>query len=177
MFPSTPTTAASAAVGLLAAGATALLLACAYLGGYWNVFGVEWQSAVTLERLTSLPWKITAGFVGVATAFAFLAQRLKGYALGRDMNKLGLVAFALSILGAMYVATYDQLTLMDAYPFVGLLAISLLLFRFESRVVAAVLVGVIMLSFYAMGAKELGERDAERALLNENNKTASLMVE
>jgi len=161
-------TAVSAGIGLLALGFIVLMLACAYLVGYWNVLGESWHAMVTLDRLFSLPMKVGFGFVVVATVFAVIAHRLKGYACGQKMNIFGLLLFALSMLAAMYIAIYDAFTLMDVYPFVGLLVISLLLFRFEDRVVAAVLVGSIVLGFYILGAKELGERDGERSLLKQS---------
>ena len=160
---------------LLALGATALLFSCAYLVGYWNVFGEQWQSLVTLKRLTALPWKMNVGFTLIATAFVYIAYRLKRYACGQAMNRFGLIVFGLAVLAAMYVAIYDELTIMDLYPFAALLVITLLLFRFESRVVAAVLVGIIMLSFYALGTKELGERDAKRTF-GERHATAPLVA-
>ncbi len=73
--------------------------------------------------------------------------------------------FALSMLAAMYVAAYDQFTILDVYPFIGLLVISLLLFRFESRVVAAVLVGVHNARLLHAWCQGIGDRDAERSLL------------
>ncbi len=164
-------TALRTGVGLFALGTTLLVLACTYLVGYWSVFGEQWHSLVTVDRLVSLPFNIGIGFSVVAAAFVFMGHRLKVFACGQDINIPGLIFFALCVLAAMYVAIYDVLTLKDVYPFAGLLVVSLLLFRFESRVVAAVLVGVIMLSFYAIGAKELGERDAERMQLNTASQT------
>lgn len=169
-------TAHNAGFGLLALGLAALVLACAYLAGYWSFLGVQWHSLVTLERLSALPLKISVGFAGVAAAFVFMAHRLKAYACGRNLNVLVLIVFALCVLAAMYVAAYDELSLKDVYPFAGLLTVTLLLFRFESRVVAAILVGIIMLSFYAIGAMELGERDAKRTQLNAHSHATQLVA-
>ncbi len=169
-------TALNAGIALLVLGLITLVLACAYLFGYWSVFGEQWHSLITLDRLTTLPAKTNAGFAVVAIATIFIAHRLKAYAQGQGINTLNLVVFGLCVLAAMYVAIYDELSLKDVYPFIGLFVVSLLLFRFESRVVAAVLVGVIMLSFYAIGAIELGERDAKRAQLNTNYRTTQWVV-
>ncbi|QJB55555.1 hypothetical protein [Pseudodesulfovibrio sp. zrk46] len=168
------TTGASAAACLLALAAV-LLMACGYLIGYWQVFGEGVFASVTMERLLSLPVKVIAGFSMIAAAFVFIAGRLKGYACGRKLNVLALVLFALGLLAAMYVATYDRFSLMDLYPFAGVLVVSLLLFRFESRSVAALSVGIILFGFYVIGAKELGERDAER-MQNERSELVTRIV-
>ncbi len=82
-------TAVNAGVGLLALGLVVLVLVCAYLVGYWSVFGEHWYTLITLERLLSLPTKVGAGFAVMAMAFVFIAYRLKGYACGRKLNVFG----------------------------------------------------------------------------------------
>jgi len=145
--------------------AALVLLGAGYLVGYWAVYGESWLASLTIKRMISMPWQMVAGFAFIAIAYGAIVGRLIGFGKGRSLNRSGLVLASLGLLAAMYLATYDQLTLIDAYPFAALFVLLLLIFRFERRVVAAVVVGVILLSFYILGAKELGERDAERSLL------------
>ncbi len=153
-----------------------ILLGCAYLVGYWTVLDESWAEAISVSRLMSLPLPVLGGFGVVSVALAFMAARLTAYAHGQPV-KLGRLIFgALALFAALYGATYDDLGLVDLYPLVALLVISFLLFRVETKVVAAILFGVIMVSFFSLNAKELGERDAERAQLSLNVYTTTLVA-
>lgn len=140
----------------------ALSLGCAYLVGYWAVFNDHWMAALSLDHMTQLPLPVFIGMSLVAGAFTLIASRLASFAKGRAVNPHVLIVVALLLWAALYVATYETFELMDVYPFAGLFVISFLLFRLETRVVAAILFGIVVLAFYMMSAKELGERDAER---------------
>lgn len=152
----------SAGALFLACVLVAMLLLSGYLVGYWAQLGESWIDALTRDRLIALPVHVVVGLSLVAGVFSLMAGRLAAYATGERVRPVVLIVVALLVWAAMYLATYDTFELMDMYPFVGLFVISFLLFRMETRVVAAILFGIMVFAFYIMSAKELGERDAER---------------
>lgn len=164
----------SLGIGLSTIGVAALLMTCGYLIGYWNTLGEGWTHSLSPEGLHALSRKIIAGFTVLAVAFAYIVHKLTRHATGHAVSPFGLTCLSLALLAAMYVATYDHLKLLDIYPFAGLLVMALLMFRMESRVVAAVVFGVVILVFYILGAKELGERDALRMQLDQSRASVFL---
>jgi len=139
-------------------------MGCAYVFGYWDVSEESVIDAFTIQRLFSLPWKVWTGFGAVATAYAGLTLWLVAYAKGLQIKPVAMVAAALALFIAMHLAIYERFELMELYPFAGFFVVSLLIFRFETKIVAAVLFAVIVIVFYALCAKELGERDAKEII-------------
>lgn len=138
-----------------------VILGCAYRVGFVGLPNVGPETILSWQ-VDTLPRNVVFGLGVIAALFGVLAHRLMAYVNGYAVRPVTLVTFVLAVLGAVYLATYETVGLIDLYPFAALFVVSMLIFRFETKEVAAILFGVIVVAFFSLGAKEIGERDAEK---------------